>query len=37
MDHLEKEGIVRRILLALQEYSQKDGDLRQILKSFHLL
>ncbi|MEJ5349249.1 MAG: hypothetical protein WHS46_11250 [Desulfosoma sp.] len=37
IDHLEREGIVRRIVLALQEYSQKDGDLRQILKSFNLL
>mgnify|MGYP005830989379 CR=1 FL=1 len=37
LDHLEREGIVRRIILALQEYSQKDNDLRQILKSFNLL
>lgn len=37
LDQLEREGIVRRIVLALQEYSQKDGDLRQILKSFNLL
>lgn len=37
LDHLEREGIVRRLILALQEYSQKDNDLRQILKSFNLL
>ncbi|MGQ9668935.1 MAG: hypothetical protein ACUVWY_02060 [Desulfosoma sp.] len=37
LDQLERQGIVRRIILALQEYSQKDNDLRQILKSFDLL